>query len=68
MLLLLKAQPLGRRHVIRPARTGLEPRLNGLSDVGVAAEAKREAHVAKAQFVLVEQLAEGAQTLELPGP
>ena len=51
MLLLLERQPVGGRDALRPARTGLEPRLNRDPQLRIATQAKREAHVPEPDVV-----------------
>ena len=55
------------RDVLRAGRRGLEPVLDGLAQLGVAAQAQREADVREADLEALQQLAQGAQALELLG-
>ena len=49
VLVLLPAQPVGGVDVLRALRLGLEPRLDRLAQLGVAAQAQREADVGEAE-------------------
>ena len=68
VLLLLPAQPVAGRDVLGTRGLGLEPRVDRVAQRRLAAQAQREADVAEADVVeAVEQLAQGAQPLELRG-
>src|SRR5689334_1826698 len=65
MLLLLPAQPVVGRDALGAARGGLEPGVELLAQPLVLAHALGEGHVGKTTVEALEQLAQGAQPLQL---
>ena len=67
VLLLLEAQPVGRRHVGGALRLGVQPGVGRLAQLALAAQPQGEREIGQPDVVLVQQLAQGAQALQLGG-
>jgi hypothetical protein len=68
VLLLLEAQPVGGGDVGGTLGLGLEPAVDGGAKLRVRAQSRREGDVREPELLGFEQLAQGAQPLELGGP
>src|SRR5262245_7602360 len=68
VLVLLVAQPVVGGHVLRPGRGGGQPALDRPRETAVVAQPAGEPDLAKGDAVAVEQLAQGAQALQLARP
>ena len=67
VLVLLPAQPVGRRDVLGAPGLGLEPGVDRAPQVGVAAQPAGEADLRQADLEALQQLAQRAQALQLGG-
>src|SRR4051794_1793029 len=68
VLLLLPAQPVRGRDALRPGGRRLEPAAERVAQPAFLAQPLGECDVGEPAVEALEQLLEGAQTLELPGP
>src|SRR5918995_5827460 len=68
VLVLLVAQPVAGGHVVGPGGGGRQPALDRPREGAVVAQAAGEPDLPEGDAVAVEQLAQGAQALELTGP
>ena len=68
MLALLPAEPFVGRDVVGALRMGGQPLFDGGLQLGVVAQAAREPDLGEPDLMALEQVAQRAQALELPGP